>query len=125
MARGKIPIAQVNRRLEDIAKMIAAGLGDKEIMQQLNMPERTYYDYKARIFKIFEKNAAEKQAQRQGVVDFEAAILKDKLVRLYRALELEIVDKYKDPKLLSDVATATRAAANIAIEIFRLEYESR
>jgi DNA-binding CsgD family transcriptional regulator len=56
----KIPAAQMHLKLEDLAKKLAAGFTDKEIMQNLQLKRRTFYNYKAKVCKMF-GNISEKR----------------------------------------------------------------
>jgi hypothetical protein len=46
--------------IEQLAKKLAAGYSDKDIMQELNLPERTFYYRKAQISKIYGNIARKK-----------------------------------------------------------------
>jgi ACT domain-containing protein len=80
----KISAAQSHLRLQQLAKKLAAGYTDKEIMQALNLKRRTFYHYKAKVCSMY-GNIAEKKTEQ--VLEFEAQILKDRFMRLYRNLE--------------------------------------
>ena len=45
--------------IEQLAKKLAAGYSDKEIMQDLKLKLRTFYNYKAKVGRMF-ANIAEK-----------------------------------------------------------------
>jgi hypothetical protein len=104
-------------KLEDLAKKLAAGLTDKEIMQDLKLKRRTFYYYKAKVCRMF-GNIAEKNTGQ--ALEFEAEILKDRFIRLYRKLEHRATNRSTK---LRDVANASEVAAMIATNIFRLEVE--
>src|SRR5690242_2562343 len=108
----KMPAAQMRLELEELAKRIVEGYTDKEIMQDLNLKRRTFYYYKAKVCKMF-GNIAEKKTEQ--TLEFEAQILKDRYIRLYRNLEMKVTD----PKIikLRDVANASEVAAMIATNI--------
>ena len=80
----KIPSAQMHLKLEELAKKLAAGYTDKEIMQALNLKRRSFYYHKAKVCKMFGDIAEKKTKQ---VLEFESQILKDRFMRLYRNLE--------------------------------------
>jgi hypothetical protein len=61
----------------------AAGYTDKEIMQDLKLKLRTFYNYKAKVGRMF-ANIAEKNYK---VLEFEMQILKERYTRLFRSLE--------------------------------------
>ena len=113
----KITSAQTNLKLEELAKKLAAGYSDKEIMQALNLKRRTYYNYKSKVCKMFGDIAEKKTEQ---VLEFEAQILKDRFMRLYRNIEQRATDRNTK---LHDAANASEVAADIALNIFRLETE--
>jgi hypothetical protein len=113
----KISAAQSHLRLQQLAKKLAAGYTDKEIMQALNLKRRTFYHYKAKVCSMY-GNIAEKKTEQ--VLEFEAQILKDRFMRLYRNLEQRITNP--DTKL-RDAANAAEVATDIAKNILRLEME--
>ena len=80
----KIPSAHMHLKLEELAKKLAAGYTDKEIMQTLNFKRRSFYYYKAKVCSMY-GNIAEKKTEQ--VIEFELQILKDRFMRLYRNLE--------------------------------------
>jgi hypothetical protein len=113
----KIPSAQMRIHLEELAKKLAAGYTDKQIMQELNYKERTFYYHKAKVCAIF-GNIAEKKTEE--TLEAEAHILKDRFLRLYRHLEQNITN---GNARLKDKATAAHVAADLAIQLFKLEVE--
>jgi hypothetical protein len=113
----KIQAAQMRLKLEDLAKKLAAGFTDKEIMADLKLKRRTFYYYKAKVCRMF-GNIAEKKTEQ--VLEFEAEILKDRYIRLYRNLEQGTTNRSTK---LRDAANASEVAAMIATNIFRLEVE--
>ncbi len=113
----KKPAAQIHHDLEELAKKLAAGYTDKQIMQDLNLKRRTFYYYKTKVCSMF-GNIAEKKTEQ--VLEFEAEILKDRYTRLFRNLEQRATNRNTK---LHDVANATEVAAMIATNIFRLEVE--
>ena len=104
-------------KLEELAKKLAAGYTDKEIMQALNLKRRSFYYHKAKVCKMFGDIAEKKTKQ---VLEFESQILKDRFMRLYRNLEQRATDRNTK---LHDAANASEVAADIALNIFRLETE--
>jgi hypothetical protein len=113
----KIPSAHMHLKLEELAKKLAAGYMDKEIMQALNFKRRTSYYYKAKVCSMYGSIAEKKTEQ---VLEFELQILKDRFMRLYRNLEQRATDRNTK---LHDAANASEVAADIALNIFRLETE--
>ena len=71
-------------KLEELAKKLAAGCTDKEIIQDLKIKRRTFYYHKAKVCRMY-GNIAEKKTE--DVLEFEAHILKNRFLRLYRNLE--------------------------------------
>ncbi|MFL6456069.1 MAG: hypothetical protein ACJ71G_03765 [Nitrososphaeraceae archaeon] len=150
--RGKTPAAEIGLRLEQIAERLAAGCTDKDVIKDLNLKERTFYYYKAEISRIYGDITAKKTEQ---ALDFEAEVLKDRYLRLYRSLEQRIIgggdsnnnfgsssssdtttpttasgaslsassSSSAKPSRLHDIAIASEVAANLATQIFRLEFE--
>jgi hypothetical protein len=113
----KKPAAQTRHDVEELAKKLAAGFTDKQIMQDLKLKRRTFYNYKAKVCRMF-GNIAEKKTEQ--VLEFEAEILKDRYIRLYRKLEHRATNRSTK---LRDAANASEVAAMIATNIFRLEVE--
>jgi orotate phosphoribosyltransferase-like protein len=116
----KIPVAQHHIHLEELARLIAKGLSDKDIMQELNLKRRTYYYRKAQVSKIY-GNIAEKKTEE--TLEAEAHILKDRFLHLYRMLYENIATANNRNTRLKDIATAAQVAADIAIQVLRLEVE--
>jgi hypothetical protein len=113
----KIAAAQMRLKLEELVKKLAAGYTDKEIMQDLKLKRRTFYYHKAKVCSMY-GNIAEKKTEQ--VLEFEAHLLKNRFLRLYRNLQERVTNR--DTKL-RDVANASEVAADIAINIFKLEME--
>ena len=114
----KIPAGQIHLKLEDLAEKIAAGFTDKEIMQDLGLKRRTFYNYKAKVSRMF-GNVADKKIEEK--LEFEAEILKERYIRLFRNLEQKVTT---DQSMnLRNAANASEIAAMIATNIFRLEIE--
>jgi hypothetical protein len=120
----KISAAEVNHCVEEVAERLAAGYTDQEIMDTLRLKRRTFYDYKARVYKIFGDLAMKKT---EGRLEFEWNSLKDRYIRLFRNLEEKILAKDKKTGRGQDlkyVANASEVAALIATNILRLEFEA-
>lgn len=113
----KISSAQMRAQLETIAKKLTDGYTDLEIMKDLRISSGAFYNYKRKIFKAYGDIAAKKSDQS---LELEAALLKDRYIRLYRTLELKMNEDHQD---LADVAMAAEIAAFIATNILRLEVE--
>ena len=115
----KIAAAEVNRRIEEVAEYLAAGgYTDEQIMKRLNLKSRTFYYYKARVYEVFGDLAAKKMEER---LEFEAEVLKDRYLRLFRNLEQKIMTANQN---LRYIANASEVAVMIATNIFRLELEA-
>lgn len=114
-----VTAAQARAQLEMIAKRLSDGYTDREIMKDLNIKRATFYNYKAKLFKQYGDVAAKKS---EKSLEFEAEVLKDRYIRLYRQLELRIAEHPKGEDL-ADVALATEVAAITATNIFKLETE--
>ena len=110
--------AQMRLHLEELAKLLAEGYNsDKQLMQELNLKRRTFYYHKAKIVKLWGDIAARRSEQS---LEFQAQVLADRFLRLYRQLEQNITN---GNDRLRDKADAAHAAAELAIKIFQLEVE--
>jgi len=112
-----ISTATYRAQLEQIARSLTSGKTDTEIMNEVGVSRPTFYRYKIKIHKMFGDMA---QKKTEDTIEFEAEVLKDRLLRLYRCLEKGIEDRDVD---LTDKATAAAVANDIATNIFRLEVE--
>jgi hypothetical protein len=113
----KIPEAQMRIHIEELARKLSEGNTDREIMQELNIPERTFYYRKAIVSRIY-GNITERKIEQ--VIEAETHILKDRFLRLYRQLEQNIANSNDR---LRDKASAAQVAAELAIQVLRLEVE--
>lgn len=107
-------------RIELIAKKISQGYTDTEIMEELKLRRARFYLYKKKVYNVWGDLAAKKT---QATVEFEAGVLKDRLTRLLRQLELRISNA-PPGESLSELADASAVATQIGITIFRLEVET-
>lgn len=114
-----VSAAVMRAQLEAIAKRLSDGYTDHEIMHDLKIKRATFYNYKAKLFKQYGDVASKKSEQS---LEFEAEVLKDRYIRLYRQLELRIA-KHPEGEDLGEVALATEIAAITATNIFKLETE--
>lgn len=112
-----VAAAIMRAQLETIAKRLSDGYTDAEIMRDLKIKRTSFYSCKSKIFKQYGDLAARKLQQS---LEFEAEVLKDRYIRLYRQLELKMNDKDES---LADTAMAAEIAAFIATNIFKLEVE--
>ena len=101
----------------EIEHRICEGRTDREIMDELDIKERTFYYYKEKLY----QQSAEIQAEKtKDVLAFEMQILKDRLSRIYRHLDQRVTaENVKDRDLIEIVPLA----CNIAETIFQLEKE--
>jgi DNA-binding CsgD family transcriptional regulator len=108
---------QLEDELIEIQHRICQGNTDKEIIEGLNIKERTFYYYK---HKLYQMSAAIQAKKREEVMAFETQILKDRFTRLYRHLEL----KAASPNTKAgEVAKIAKTAQEIAVNILKLEGE--
>jgi hypothetical protein len=108
---------QLENELIEIQHRICQGHTDKEIIEELNLKERTFYYYK---HKIYQMSAAIQAKKREDGMAFEMQILKDRFTRLYRLLEL----KAASPNTKAgEVAKIAEIAQDIAVNIIKLEGE--
>lgn len=115
---GRITASQRRAQIELIAKKLSQGYTDSDCMVDLKIKRATFYNYKSHIFDIW-GNLSEKKSQQS--IAFEAELLKDRLIRLHRMLDLRLHQTQDDE--LRDVAEAASIAGQLAIAIFKLEYE--
>jgi hypothetical protein len=113
----KIPAAVMAIHIEELARKLSEGNTDRQIMQELNIPERTFYYRKAIVSKIYGKITERKTEE---VIEAEMHVLKDRFLRLYRQLEQNIANSNDR---LRDKASAAQVAADLAIQVLRLEVE--
>lgn len=105
-------------QIELIAKKLSTGFTDSDIMNQLNISRGTFYAHKKRVYQVWGDIARRKTEE---CIAFEADLMKDRLIRIYRGLELRLNDSKNDP--IKDVADASAIATQIATAIFKLDYE--
>jgi len=74
---------QIENELVEIEHKLCQGRTDKEIIEELNIKERTFYYYKNKLYQISASIQAKKTEE---IMAFEQQILKDRLTRLYRYL---------------------------------------
>jgi hypothetical protein len=105
--------------LMEIEHRICQGRTDKEIMDELDIRERTFYYYKEKIYQL----SAEVQSKKNTaeVLAFEMQILKDRLSRMYRHLDERITAT--ENMRARDLVKIVSVACDIAKAIFQLEKE--
>lgn len=116
---GRITASQRRAQIELIAKRLSQGYTDSDCMVDLKIKRATFYKYKSNIFDIWGNISQMKSEQS---IAFEADLLKDRLIRLYRLLDLRL-HQNQDEDDLSDIAEGASIAGQLAIAIFKLEYE--
>jgi hypothetical protein len=108
---------QIENQLLEIEHRIYQGHTDKEIIEELNIKERTFYYYKNKIYQMSGSIQAKKTEE---MMAFELQILKDRLTLLFRHLYL----KLESPNTkLGQVAKIADTAQQIATNIYKLEFE--
>lgn len=115
---GRITAQERRAQIELIAKKLSQGYTDTDCINELKIKRARFYVYKAKIFAIWGDIAQKKSSES---VAFEADVLKDRLLRLQRMLELQLHES-KD-HTLSEFAEACSVAAQLSIAIFKLEFE--
>ena len=108
---------QIENELIEIEHRLCQGHTDKEIIEELNIKERTFYYYKN---KLYQMSASIQAKKTEEIMVFEQQILKDRLTRLYRHLYL----KLESPNTkVGQAAKIADTAQQIATNIFKLEVE--
>lgn len=103
----------------EIEHRICQGYTDKDIMNELDIKERTFYCYKEKLY----QQSADVQAKKktEEILAFEMLILKDRLSRIYRCVEVRLTATEKTrARDLPEIATA---ACEIAKTMLKLECE--
>ena len=104
--------------LTEIYQRLCNGESDFLIMTTLYLQERNYYKYKKRL------EVRLMEYQRNKTVDtifMESQLFKNRMLNLYKALENQVTSADKTSG--TDKAKCAEIAANIAIEILKLESE--
>lgn len=108
---------QIQHDIDQIGRMLAAGMIDREIMEQLNLKKTQYYAYRAKLYKesgqIFDRTTDDELIHQKN-------ILQERFVRLFRRLELDLnqgdINSTMRPQLYL-------AGQQIATNIFKVNYE--
>ena len=114
-----VSAAETRARVELIARKLSLGYTDGEIMEELKISRTRYYLIKSKVYRIWGDLA---QKKTQASIEFEAQ-LKDRLTRLQTALELRI-RQAPAGEPLTEIAEASAVASQIAVTIFKLEFET-
>lgn len=112
---------QIQNEVNEIGKLLAIGLTDREIMQKLQLRRSQYYVYRSKLYDqsadLFKKGQIEDLA-------FHKELLQERLTRLYRQAETRLTGAAGNNTMTSkDIAQVLAMAQNIAINIFKLESE--
>lgn len=115
---GNQPRQTVARKIEAIARKLAVGYTDSEIMHELKMSTRTYYEYKHRVAEKYTDMARLNVSVESLQLD--ANLLIDRLTRLYRNLEISL----NDCESVGEKGEVADVAAAIALTIFKVKGET-
>jgi xanthine dehydrogenase iron-sulfur cluster and FAD-binding subunit A len=109
----------VENECNEIFKLIIDGASDKEIQQTRNLPERTYFDYKARLAaKLHNQNVN----IRNDHILFYKEVTKERLLNDKQAFQAVMNDYRTNPKAR---VAAAQADAEVNITLFKLENETQ
>ena len=108
---------QIEAQLQHIFRLLLEAKTEEEIAKDLQISVRTVQRYKQRLDKRYG------EAQRQKTDDTlftECSLFKNRMLKLYKALEIKALS---DKTSGSDVAKCCEVAANIAIDVLKMESE--
>lgn len=109
---------QYEAQLQQIFRLLLENKTQDEIAHELNISTRTV----ARYFQRIEKRYGQMQRQKTDDTMFlECNLLKNRLLTLYKALETQVVS---DKTSGTEKAKCAEVAANIAIDVLKMESES-
>lgn len=109
----------VENECNEIFKLVIAGASDKEIQQTRNLPERTYFDYKARLAtKLHNQNVNIRNDQ----ILFYKEVTKERLLNDKQVFQTVMNDCSTNPKAKVEAA---RADVELNITLFKLENETQ
>ena len=92
---------QVQIMLAEMEHQICSGKRDHEIMEFLDLKERSFYYFKK---KLYEQSLALQTAKKTDeVLAFETRILKERLIKVYQHLEERLTMINKDPKVTDNI----------------------
>lgn len=107
----------MENELLEMQRLISTGYNDGEIMRQLGLTRRLFYYYKDKIYKA---SAAIQARKAENILAWEQQLLKERLTRLFRLLEV----KAGEPACRAgEAAACAEIGQEIAINILRLENE--
>jgi hypothetical protein len=117
--KGKRSKQFVENECNEIFKLIIAGASDKEIQQTHNLPERTYFDYKARLAaKLHNQNVN----MRNDQILFYKEVTKERLLTDKQVFQSIMDNDNTNPKVRVEAA---QADAEVDITLFKLENETQ
>ena len=112
---------QVQIMLAEMEYQICSSKRDHEIMEFLDLKERSFYYFKK---KLYEQSLALQTAKKTDeVLAFETRILKERLTKVYQHLEERLTMINEDPKVTDNIAEIAIAAFEVAKNIMTLELE--
>ena len=104
-------------QLQQIFRMLLENKTNEQIASELKISIRSVQNYKR---KLEQRYMAYQREKTDSTLFLEVSLLKNRLVKLYRSLE----SKVTDPKTgANDIARCADTAADIAIQIIKLESE--
>ncbi|HET7644615.1 MAG TPA: helix-turn-helix domain-containing protein [Nitrososphaeraceae archaeon] len=108
---------QYEAQLQHIFRLLLDGQTDEQIAKDLNISVRSVQRYKRRLENRY---GAFQAAKTDSTLFLECSLFKNRLLTMYRVLE----QKALDPKTSgSETAKCCEVAANLAIDVLRLESE--
>ena len=108
---------QYEAQLQQVFRLLLENKSQEEIARELHISTRTVARYSQRI----ENRYGEMQRQKTyDTIFLESQLFKNRLLILYKALETEVIS---DKTSRTEKAKCAEVAANIAIDILKLENE--
>jgi guanylate kinase len=108
---------QYEAQLQHIFRLLLDGRTDEQIAKDLNISVRSVQRYKRRLESRY---GAFQAAKTDSTLFLECSLFKNRLLKMYRILE----QKALDPKTSgTETAKCCEVAANLAIDILRIEAE--
>ena len=105
------------RQMELIFRMLLENKTNEQIASELKISIRSVQNYKR---KLEQRYMAYQREKTDSTLFLEVNLLKNRLLKLYRCLESKVTDPKTDA---SDSARCADVAANIAINVIKLESE--
>jgi hypothetical protein len=109
--------------MNEIGRLLSLGLSDMEIMQKMNVPTRTYYWYRRRLFE--QHGQAFKRMSPEDLA-FHIDTYRTRMGKTASKLEasLNIAMRSTDPMIFREIAPIANILQNISINLLKLESES-